>query len=191
MLWSLFSTFFKIGATTFGGGHAMVPVIHREVVDTHGWLTNEEMIDMIAIAEVTPGPVAINTATFVGYKKAGLIGSIVATAGVVLPSFIAILIVVSFFLKIEDSPIVNAFFKGMRPTILALVAWAAYRIARVTLKEWMAYLICGGALLLVLGLKFHPIGVIALSAAVGLMHYGVRSALRPGDAQQGGNRVDN
>ncbi|MGB9866362.1 MAG: chromate transporter [Bacillota bacterium] len=179
-MWKLFATFFKVGATTFGGGHAMVPIIHREVVDAHGWLTNEEMVDIIAIAEITPGPVAVNTATFVGYKKAGVVGSVVATAGVVLPSFLVILAIVSFFLKVENSPVVAAIFKGMRPTILALVAWAAARIAKVTVKDGFTVAVCGAALLLVLVVKLHPIGVIALSALAGL----VRSMLtRKGEGE--------
>lgn len=185
MLWELFTTFFKIGATTFGGGHAMVPIIHREVVDTHHWLTNEEMIDMIAIAEITPGPVAINTATFVGYKKQGVLGSIVATAGVVLPSFLAILAIVSLFLKIENAPVVEAIFKGMRPTILALVAWAATRIAKVTLKDGFTFAVCGTALVLVLLLKIHPVAVIGLSAAAGLVHSGYSWKKRAQNASRG------
>ncbi|NLV89566.1 MAG: chromate transporter, partial [Tissierellia bacterium] len=84
----LFISFFKIGAFSFGGGYAMLPLIKEEIIDVHGWLTNTEFIDIIAISEMTPGPIAINSATFLGYKVAGVLGSVVATIAVVLPSFI-------------------------------------------------------------------------------------------------------
>ena len=95
---TLFLTFLKIGAFTFGGGYAMIPLIQRETVETHGWVTEEDVLNIIAVAESTPGPIAINSATFVGYKVAGFWGSLCATLGVVLPSFIVISIL-SFFLE--------------------------------------------------------------------------------------------
>ena len=89
-LWQVFITFFKIGAFTFGGGYAMIPLIQKETVDNHGWVTDEDILEIIAIAESTPGPIAINSATFVGYKVAGFLGAFCATFGVVLPSFVII-----------------------------------------------------------------------------------------------------
>lgn len=89
-LWQLFATLFKIGLFTFGGGYAMFPLLERELVEKRGWIEKEEFIDMVAIAESTPGPVAINTATFVGFRRAGIPGSLVATLGVCLPSFLII-----------------------------------------------------------------------------------------------------
>ena len=97
-LWQVFATFFKIGAFTFGGGYAMIPLIQRETVDNHKWVTEDDILEIIAIAESTPGPIAINSATFVGYRTCGVLGSVAATLGVVLPSF-AIIFALSFVLR--------------------------------------------------------------------------------------------
>ena len=92
-LWQVFATFFKIGAFTFGGGYAMIPLIQRETVENHNWVTEDDILEIIAIAESTPGPIAINSATFVGYRTCGVLGSMCATIGVVLPSFVIILLI--------------------------------------------------------------------------------------------------
>ena len=89
-LWQLFSTFFRIGLFTFGGGYAMIPLIQREAVEKHGWVTDDDILEILAIAESTPGPIAINSATFVGFRVGGVLGSACATLGVVLPSFVII-----------------------------------------------------------------------------------------------------
>ena len=92
-LWQIFAAFFKIGAFTFGGGLAMIPLIQKEAVENHGWVTDDDILEIVAIAESTPGPIAINAATFVGYRAAGILGSAVATFGTVLPSFVIILLI--------------------------------------------------------------------------------------------------
>lgn len=124
ILFELFFTFFKIGALTFGGGYAMIPFV-REQVLLHGWLTEEELLNMIAVSESTPGPIAVNMATFVGSNEAGILGSIAATLGVVLPSFIIILIIASLlknFLKYNG---VKAFLSGVRPCVVSLILGTA------------------------------------------------------------------
>lgn len=124
ILWELFFTFFKIGALTFGGGYAMIPFV-REQVLAHGWLTEEELLNMIAVSESTPGPIAINMATFVGSEQAGILGSALATLGVVLPSFIIILIISALlknFLKYKG---VKAFLSGVRPCVVSLILGTA------------------------------------------------------------------
>ena len=121
ILLDLFLTFLKIGAVSFGGGYAMIPLVVEEVV-AHGWLTKPEIMNFIAVSESTPGPIAINMATFVGSSQGGILGSIVATLGVVLPSFIIILIIASLikgFLKYKP---VQAFLKGIRPVVTGLIA---------------------------------------------------------------------
>ena len=110
----LFSTFFKIGAFTFGGGYAMIPLIQSDVVEKKGWINEEEMLDMIAIAESTPGVMAVNSATFVGYRIGGFWGSVCATIGVVIPSFFIILLITLFLDKFRSNPWVDAAFKGIR-----------------------------------------------------------------------------
>lgn len=124
ILLELFFTFFKIGALTFGGGYAMIPFV-REQVLAHGWLTEEELLNMIAVSESTPGPIAVNMATFVGSNEAGILGSICATLGVVLPSFIIILIISALlknFLKYNG---VKAFLSGVRPCVVSLILGTA------------------------------------------------------------------
>ena len=124
ILLELFLTFFEIGALTFGGGYAMIPFV-REQVLLHGWLTEEELLNMIAVSESTPGPIAVNMATFVGSNEAGILGSIAATLGVVLPSFIIILIISSLlknFLKYNG---VKAFLSGVRPCVVSLILGTA------------------------------------------------------------------
>ena len=124
ILFELFFTFFKIGALTFGGGYAMIPFV-REQVLLHGWLTEEELLNMIAVSESTPGPIAVNMATFVGANEAGILGSLAATLGVVLPSFIIILIISALlknFLKYNG---VKAFLSGVRPCVVSLILGTA------------------------------------------------------------------
>ncbi len=119
----LFFTFFKIGLFTFGGGYAMLPFIQQEAL-AHAWLTEEEILDFVAVSESTPGPFAINMATFVGVEKAGVPGGIVATLGVVLPSFIVILIVAKCFIAFQKSKWVNAAMSGIRPAAIGLIGAA-------------------------------------------------------------------
>lgn len=124
ILLELFLAFFEIGAMTFGGGYAMIPLV-RETVLTRGWLTEEEMLNMIAVAESTPGPIAVNMATFVGSNEAGILGSVVATLGVVLPSFIIILVISALLKNFMKYKGVNAFLEGVRPCVVALILGTA------------------------------------------------------------------
>lgn len=127
ILLELFLVFFEIGALTFGGGYAMIPFV-REQVLAHGWLTEEELLNMIAVSESTPGPIAVNMATFVGSEQAGILGSAAATLGVVLPSFIIILVIsmlLKNFLKYKG---VGAFLVGVRPCVVALILGTAINL---------------------------------------------------------------
>ncbi len=114
LLWQIFFTFFKIGAFTFGGGYAMVPLIQREASEKHGWVTDEDILDIVAIAESTPGPIAINSATFVGYRACGVLGSVAATLGVVLPSFMIILAISGILRQFQENVYVQYAFRGIR-----------------------------------------------------------------------------
>ncbi|WP_342536354.1 chromate transporter [Sporosarcina sp. FSL K6-3508] len=124
----LFRTFFMVGLISFGGGYAMIPVIEMEVT-SHNWMTTQEFTDIIAIAGMSPGPIATNSAVFVGYHTAGLSGAIVSTAGMVLPSLIIILLVSIFFTKANKHPIVQSAFYGLRPIIVGLIIFAAIKFA--------------------------------------------------------------
>lgn len=170
LLFKLFSVFFKIGAFTIGGGYAMLPLIQREVVDENQWLTTEEFMDILAIAEVTPGPVAVNTSTFVGYKMAGFKGAMFCTLGTILPSFLIILVIVRFFWGFRANPIIEKIFLGIRPAVAALIFSAVYKLGS---KMKLNITMLMGALLTVLAillLDISPI-IIILVAAVGSIIY--------------------
>ena len=128
----LFLAFFKVGLFTFGGGYAMIPMIENEI-SAHGWMTGQQFADIIAISEMTPGPIAVNSATFVGYKTAGILGGALATLGVVLPSFIIILIIYKAFYKFNEHPIVKGAFYGIRPAVIGLIAGAAVFVSQTSI----------------------------------------------------------
>ena len=133
--WPLFSTFFKIGAFTFGGGYAMIPLIQKEVVDTHHWMEDSDILDIIAIAESTPGPIAINCSTYTGNKKAGFAGAVAATLGMVLPSFIILLAISFFFENFLSYPLIANAFRGIRVAVSLLIFRAGAKMAKKMLKS--------------------------------------------------------
>lgn len=175
MLLILFLTFFKIGAFTFGGGYAMIPLIQAEV-NSHGWLSAEEVVNFIAIAESTPGPIAVNMATFVGTRMAGIPGAICATVGVVLPSFIIILIVARCFQKFKSSRVISGCMSGLRPAVVGLIGSALISVGKTVF--FPAGLAFGSNFLIALAIfgicaalafkKLHPIAVICISAILGI-----------------------
>lgn len=124
----MFLTFLKIGAFTFGGGFAMIPIIQKEVVENKKWIKNEEFIDTISIAQSSPGPIAVNSSIFVGYKIEGLKGALICTMGTVLPSFVIILVVAVFFTQFNNNPIFEKVFLGIRPVVVALIFSAVYQL---------------------------------------------------------------
>ena len=132
----MFFTFFKIGLFTLGGGYAMIPLIEKEVVDNHKWMTREELLDVIAIAQSCPGVFAINVSTFVGYKLRKTRGAILTSLGTALPSFIIILLIAMFFRQFQDNPVVAAMFRGIRPAVVALIAVPTFNMARNARVGW-------------------------------------------------------
>lgn len=170
-LWKLFSTFFKIGAFTFGGGFAMIAMIQHEVVEKNHWITEDDMLDMVAISETTPGPIAINTATFVGYKVAGVKGSILATLGIVMPAFTFILIVATIYRNIKDLPIIENAFWGIRIGVLALIVKTFLNMYKQCPKNIVSYLIMLFSFIAVAFFNISAMIVIAVSAVLGLVYY--------------------
>ena len=169
----LFLTFFKIGAFTFGGGYAMVPLIREEAVEKKKWISDEDMLDIIAIAESTPGPIAINSATFVGYKTAGVLGSACATLGVVLPSFLIIVLLGALLDKFSYlKPVKYAFF-GIRAGVLALVLKALISMFKKCRKDVLGYILMAAAFVWVAVFGFSSIAILAICAAVGYLAYTV------------------
>ena len=166
----LFAVFFKIGAFTFGGGYAMIPLIHRETVENHKWISDDDIHDIIAIAESTPGPIAVNSATFVGYKVAGVLGSAFATFGVVLPSYLLISAIAYLLREFYDYRVVRYAFYGIRAGVLALIFKALYMMFKKTPREWAAYTIMGLAFLVSAFVDINLIFVIIGCAIFGLVY---------------------
>ena len=166
---NLFLTFMKIGAFTFGGGYAMIPLIQREVVDEKKWISESELMDMVAIAESTPGPIAINSATFVGHHVGGFWGAFCATVGVILPSF-AIIAAISYVLQqFERLRAVKYAFLGIRAGVLALILKAFWNMARQIPKKAVSCCIAATDFVLAALLKLNVLVVIVLCAAAGLI----------------------
>lgn len=168
----LFLTFFKIGAFSFGGGYAMIPYIQREVIENNKWINSNSFVDIIGISQMTPGPIAVNSATFVGYKVAGIIGSISATLGITAVSFILIIIASKLIKKFKESKIWNAALLGMRPVLIALIINAFFSLAKtsyVDIKSIIITLIIGAVLF---SKKVHPIATIGISAVLGIIMWG-------------------
>ncbi len=167
----LFLEFFKVGLFTFGGGYAMIPLIQKDIVEKYHWLTLEQFTDIVAIAEMTPGPIAINSATFVGYKVAKLWGALTSTLGVVLPSFLVIWAIASVFLSFQDNPIVQAAFKGLRPAVLGMIIVAALSIGNIAVSGFKSIIIVTGVVIGVYFLKLHPILVFLISGIIGIVFF--------------------
>lgn len=177
---TLFFTFFKIGLFTFGGGYAMLPLIQEEVL-TRGWAENAELINFIAVSESTPGPFAVNMATYIGNRMGGIIGAVSATLGVAMPSFIVILIVAKFFEKFKTNKIVSGCMSGLKPAVIGLIGAAVISIAKtvflsdntlVTMFNDIWFYVSAGIFLVMAVLAFkkvHPIVIILISAVLGIV----------------------
>lgn len=177
MLWSLFLTFCKIGLVSFGGGYAMIPLIEYEVLQ-HEWLTPQQLTDAIAIAGMSPGPIATNIAIFVGYKIEGVLGAILATVAISLPSLIIVLLITVFLSNVRKHGVIQAAFYGLRPVITGLIFFAAVRFALhnqliggETIVDGTGVILTLGALAALLFAKMHPLIVIVLSGIVGVALY--------------------
>ena len=164
----LFITFFKIGAFTFGGGYAMIPLIQREVAENKKWITDEDILEIIAISESTPGPIAINSATFVGYRICGFWGSFFATLGVVLPSFLIILFISRILTEFQNITTVKYAFGGIRAAVLALLIKALVNMYKKCPKGIIGYIVMAAAFLLTAFLNVPVLAVIIASAVFGL-----------------------
>ncbi|OWZ84454.1 chromate transporter [Natranaerobius trueperi] len=167
----LFFSFLKIGFFSFGGGYVMIPLIKEKIITDKGWLSSSEFIDVIAIAEMTPGPIAINSATFVGYQVAGLSGAISSTLGVITPSVILILISAKFLLKYYQKPYVKNFFQGVRPAIIGLVLSAGIIIGRSAIIDFKGLIIASIVFFVMVFKKPNPIMMIMVSAIIGIIVY--------------------
>jgi chromate transporter len=165
----IFITFFKIGAFSFGGGYAMIPFIQREIVTIHQWLPKEEFIDVLAISQVTPGPIATNASTYVGYKIAGLLGALAGTTGVIGAAFILALFISRHFEKVKHLPQVKLMFKGLRPAVLGLIFSAGLSVGLATITNFKELGIGIFAFVSIVKFKLHPILTIAIAGCMGIV----------------------
>lgn len=176
----LFIAFFKIGLFGFGGGYAMLPLIQREVVDVHGWISVSDFTDIVAISQTTPGPIAFNSATYIGYTAVtnsgfsafnGVIGSAICTIAVSIPSLIIMTLICVFFFKLKNNPWMQASLSVLKPAVIGLIAAAALMLMNdynfIDFKSWILF----GAVLIASLRKIDPILLIVLSGVAGLILY--------------------
>lgn len=183
IFWELFTSFFRIGILSFGGGYASLPLIEQQIIEGHGWMTAKEFIDVLTISEMTPGAISINAATFVGSHVAGIPGSLVATFGVTLPSFIIVLILAALYFKFQNMQMVQGVIQGLRPAVVALIATAGVTIFLTALfgssemplnfanLNYISLALVIGCLVLFRKTKLGPVQVMLLSGVLGMVIY--------------------
>jgi chromate transporter len=169
--WDLFLTFFKMGCVTFGGGYAMLPVIERELVRKKQWADSEEIMDYYAIGQVTPGVIAVNVSTFIGYKLKGIFGGVLATLGFVLPSLIIITVIAAFLQNFADLPLVRRAFTGIRVAVGALILDAVIRLFKGAVKDPRALGLCIAAFGLSAFVKASPVLIVLTAGLLGFLLY--------------------
>lgn len=178
VLFRLFVSYLKIGFFGFGGGYAMLSLIHSEVVVRNQWLTNGEFSDIVAISQMTPGPIAINSATYIGYEVAGFWGSVVATVSVCLPALTIMMLITRFFLRLRNNRYVKGVVMGMRPVVVGMIASAALLLIFPHSEDGRSF-IDGWSWVIFVGVmvasvkKVNPILLIVLSAVAGVVIYGI------------------
>lgn len=168
MLFKLFTTFMKIGITTFGGGYAMLPILRREVCDRLGWATEEEILDYFAISQCTPGVIMINTATFIGVKQRGVLGGIAATLGVIFPSLVLVVLIALFVEGFAENELVQSIMSGVSLAVCGLVTVTILRLVQKSVKDAAGWVIFLAAFAGSFFLGISPVVVIALAALAGI-----------------------
>jgi chromate transporter len=171
ILINLFLTFLRVGALAFGGGFAAIPMIQSDVVATYGWISSHEFANIMAVASMTPGPIAINSATYVGFKIYGILGGLIATFGVVLVSFILIGIIAGIMTKFSNNKYVNSVLEVLRPVIVVLILVAAINTGHSAFVDYREILIFGAAIFLLFKTKIHPIALITSFGLLGIIIY--------------------
>jgi len=169
-LLKLFTTFFRIGLFTFGGGYAMVPLIERDVVEKNGWVGKDDFIDLLAVAQSAPGVFAVNMAVFIGYRLRGKRGALAASLGCVLPSVVIILLIALFFRSFRHNEVVNNIFLGIRPAVVALIAVPVFNVAKSARLSWATAWIPVLSALLIVQFGVSPIYVIIVAGVAGFIY---------------------
>lgn len=165
----LFTAFFKIGAFTFGGGYAMLPMIQKEVVEKHKWATDDEILDYFAIGQCTPGVIAVNTATFIGYKCKKVLGAISATLGVICPSIIIICIIASVLQNFAEIPQVKSAFAAISVAVVVLILDAVIKMFKSSVKDTFGLIICLVVFGILLIFNISPVVIVVSAAIVGIL----------------------
>ena len=173
---SLFASFFKIGLVTFGGGLAMLPILKRDLVDSKGWLTEDEILDYFAIGQSTPGVIAVNVATFVGYKRGGLIGSIFSTSGIVFPSLIIISLIAAFVSNFNELAWVQKALKGINVAVSVLLVKAVFSFGKKTVFDLCTFLIAALSFVLMFVFKVQGVWIVIGSAFSGWLFQTIKSS---------------
>lgn len=181
LLWQLFFSFLKIGPVTFGGGYAVIPLLEKEMVERKKWITKESIGDVLSLAQTAPGSVAVNTAIVIGFRIAGVPGSVIALLGILSPTIVIVLVLAFLFLQYNQNPLVQAALLGIRPAIVALIIFAAVRVGKTALLDKPAILIGAAALALLL-FHIHPVIIILLGAFVGMIWGRIHPAKKPVEA---------
>ena len=172
-LFEIFATFFRIGLFTFGGGFAMLPLIERAIIERKKWIDHKTFTELLIIAQSSPGPVAINTAVFVGYKRSGTAGAFAAALGTIILSLVIILLIAMFFATIRENSYVDAAFKGMRPAVVALIVGPIITLSRS--MTWWKIMIAAAVGLSIWWWGFSPVWVLIAGASVGLTYTAISS----------------
>ena len=169
ILLKLFAAFARVGVLTFGGGYAMIPMLEREIVERRGWATSEELMDYYAVGQCTPGVIAVNTATFIGYKIAGNIGGVMATLGVVFPSFVIITVIAGIIQNFADIPAVRSAFAAIRVCVCVLIFNSVLKLWKGAVKDKAALVLCLLVLVLSMFFNISPIVFVVFCAAAGIL----------------------
>ena len=169
---TLFGLFFKMGAVTFGGGYAMLPILERELVDNRDWVTKDELLDYYAIGQSTPGIIAVNVATFVGYNRRGVSGAIAATAGIVSPSLIIIMILATFISNFAEITWVQKALKGINVVVGALLVQSVISMGKKAITNILGAVMAVAAFVAIAVLDIKTVWIVLLAAAIGILVYG-------------------
>jgi len=165
----LFITFFKISPVTFGGGYAMIPLIEREILEKRGWMEEEELAEVFAVAESVPGAIAVNAATMIGYRIAGVTGAIASLLGVVFPTFLIVLILCLLFFRLRDETWIQGALEGIRAAVVALIAYAAIHMGKTAVIDRWTWIMMGLTVGVLLLFRIHPIIVLFCGAILGIL----------------------
>ncbi|WP_428911855.1 chromate transporter [Niallia sp. Krafla_26] len=178
LLFQIFWSFFKIGPITFGGGYAMIPMIEREVVTNKKWVKSEEITDVFAVSESVPGAIGINSATFIGYRIAGVKGAIAAMIGILLPTFSIVILLSLIYQFLRGNPIVDAAFMGIRAAIVALITYAGIKIGKTAIFDKTTVAITAITVIVLLFLTIHPVLIILTGIIVGILVTKIKTVMK-------------